>query len=382
MSGRDAGTREFIENSVYKIFRISLDGTFLFASPVLLEMLAYPSLADLQTLKFTDIFRFPEQCARLMASCRKRRFVHRAEAEWRTKDQGLVAVRLHLRLLSGPGEAEQIEGVAEDVTLVRSLEQQLLQAQKFETIGLLAGGVAHDFNNVVGAILGWAELGQEETAAFPRIAERFLRIREQAERAASLTRELLAFAQCRDLKPRPVDLNTIVQSLTSFLAKVIGSDIELKLIPGILRPIHIDPMQIEQIIMNLCLNARDAMRKGGRISIQTEMVQIDDSFCRRYPDASPGWHAVVTVSDLQAGSHPAAGEREFEPLFAARERGAENGLGLASAYGIAKQLGCLIHVSRETNQTSVFRVYLPELQGDNPEAELTAVTAEVERNFN
>jgi PAS domain S-box-containing protein len=229
--------RELIENSVYGVFRVTLDGSFILANPSLLEILACASLQGLQSMNFqTDIFRYPEHCAKLINSCKKDGLVHSAETEWRRKDGGLVAVRLNLRYLSVPDSADQMEGIVEDVTELRSLEHQLLQAQKFETIGQLAGGVAHDFNNVVGAILGWAELGYEESLAFPRIAERFTRIREQADRAASLTRELLAFARCQELQPRPVDLNTIIQSLITFLDKVTGRDIEMKVVPGELQP--------------------------------------------------------------------------------------------------------------------------------------------------
>ena len=284
----------------------------------------------------------------------------------RRKDGGLLAVKLHLRYLTVPGAADQMEAIVEDVTELRSLEHQLLQAQKFETIGQLAGGVAHDFNNVVGAILGWAELGYEEGRAFPRIAERFARIREQADRAASLTRELLAFARCQELQPRPVDLNTIVQNLATFLDKVIGRDIEMKVIPGILQPIQADPVQIEQVLMNLCLNARDAMPEGGCLAIETQMERIDDAFCRFYPYATPGWYAVLAVSDTGIGMTPEIRERIFEPFFTTKERGTGSGMGLATAYGIAKQHGGFIHVYSEPWQGTLFRVYLPALADGGP----------------
>ncbi len=358
--------RELIEHSVYGVFRVSLGGSFVFANPALLEILACPTFEALQSLSFSsDVFRFPEHCAKVMASCHKDGLVHSAETEWRRKDGGLVAVKLHLRYLSVP-DGDQIEGIVEDVTELRSLEHQVLQAQKFETIGQLAGGVAHDFNNVVGAILGWAELGYEESLAFPRIAERFVRIREQADRAASLTRELLAFARCQELQPRPVDINTIIQSLTSFLDKVIGSDIEMKVAPGKLQPIQADPVQIEQVLMNLCLNARDAMPEGGRLAIETEMEQIDESFCRNYPYASAGRYAVLSVCDTGIGMTQEIRERIFEPFFTTKEKGTGSGMGLATAYGIVKQHGGFIHVYSEPWQGSLFRVYLPAIDGTNP----------------
>jgi len=375
--------RELIENSVYGVFRIGLDGSFVFANKAMLEILACTSLEALKTSRLsTDIFRFPEQCAKLVASCRKDGLVHSAETEWRRKDGGLVSIKLHLRYLSLPGAGDQMEGIVEDVTELRSLERQLLQAQKFETIGQLAGGVAHDFNNVVGAILGWAELGYDESLSFPRIAERFLRIREQADRAASLTRELLAFARCQELQSRPVDLNTILQNLSSFLDKVIGKDIEMKVVPRMLRPIQADPVQIEQVMMNLCLNARDAMPEGGRLIIETEMEQIDDSFCRYYSYATPGLYAVLSVSDTGIGMAQEIRERIFEPFFTTKERGAGSGMGLATTYGIVKQHGGFIHVYSEPWQGSLFRVYLPAIHAPNPNVTESLKEAEVPRSAN
>ena len=376
----EARNKQLVENSVYGVFRVALDGSFLFANGALLEILACSSLAVLQTMNFlADIFRYPEQCAKLVSSCRKDGIVHSAETEWRRKDGGLVSAKLHLRYLSVPGTTDEIEGIVEDVTELRSLEQQLLQAQKFETIGQLAGGVAHDFNNVVGAILGWAELGYEESLAFPRIAERFTRIREQADRAASLTRELLAFARCQELQQRPVDLNTIIQNLTSFLDKVIGRDIEMKVARGKLQPIQADPVQIEQVLMNLCLNARDAMPEGGRMVIETEMEAIDESFCRYYPAATPGIYAVLSVSDTGIGMTNEIRERIFEPFFTTKERGTGSGMGLATAYGIVKQHGGFIHVYSEPWQGSLFRVYLPAIDAGDSEVRSPVQVAEFSR---
>jgi two-component system, cell cycle sensor histidine kinase and response regulator CckA len=158
----EARSRELIENSIYGIFRVTLEGSFLSANAALFQLLACNSLHELQSLNLApDVFHYPENYSRLLASCRENGLVHSDETEWRRRDGGLVSVRLHVRYLSLPGPADAIEGVAEDVTELRLLERQLLQAQKFESIGQLAGGIAHDFNNVIGAILGWAELGYE-----------------------------------------------------------------------------------------------------------------------------------------------------------------------------------------------------------------------------
>ncbi len=358
----EARSRELIENSIYGIFRVSLDGTFLSANSALLQLLACNSFHELQSFNLaTDIFRFPENFSHLLSSCREHGLVHSDETEWRRKDGGLVSIRLHFRCLSLPGPADAIEGVAEDVTELRLLERQLLQAQKFESIGQLAGGIAHDFNNVVGAILGWAELGFEQSRSHPVIAERFVRIREQADRAASLTRELLAFARRQTLQPRPVDLNAASHSLASFFDKVIDKNIEIKVISANLQPVKADPTQIEQVLMNLCLNACDAMPDGGRLTIETEMVLLDDSYCRFYPYVVPGPYAVLSVSDTGVGMDPETRDRIFEPFFTTKDRGKGTGMGLATVYGIVKQHSGFIHVYSEPKQGSLFRVYLPSL---------------------
>jgi two-component system cell cycle sensor histidine kinase/response regulator CckA len=359
--------RELIENSVYGVFRVSLDGGFLCANPALLRIMACTSLQVLQSLNLSsDVFRYPEHYVRLFTSCRENGLVHFAETEWRRKDGGLVTIKLYLRYLPVPGAPDQVEGIVEDITELRALERQLLQTQKFETIGQLAGGIAHDFNNVVGAILGWAELGYEESQTTPRVAERFARIREQADRAAALTRELLAFARRQALQPRPTDLNAVISNLAIFLDKVIGRDIEMKVVTGNIPAVQADPTQIEQVVMNLCLNARDAMPHGGRLLIETEMVELDDSYRRFYPYVNPGSYVVLSVSDTGVGMTPEIRDRIFEPFFTTKENGRGTGMGLATAYGIVKQHGGFIHVYSELGQGSLFRVYLPAMHAASP----------------
>jgi len=360
----EARNRDLVEHSVYGISRVAADGSFLDENPALLSILGYTAAEELHALNLMrDVFRFPEQHAELMASCREHGEVHGAESEWRRRDGGIVAVRLHVRMLSIPDHAAAIEIIAEDVTELRAMERQLRQAQKFEAIGQLAGGIAHDFNNVVGAILGWAELGLEQNRANPQIADRFARIREQAERAAALTRELLAFARRQVLQPQAVDINAITSGLVSFLDKVIGRDIELKVITASVDAVKADPTQLEQVLMNLCLNARDAMPDGGRLQVETEMVELDDSYCRFYPYVTAGRYAVLSVSDTGIGMDSETRERIFEPFFTTKEPGKGTGMGLATAYGIVKQHGGFIHVYSEPGQGSLFRVYLPAHAG-------------------
>lgn len=360
----EARNLDLVRNSVYGIFRATADGKFLDANPALFSILGCKRAEELLALNLVgDVYRFPEQYAQHLTDCRARGLVRGAEAEWKRRDGGVVSVRLHLRQISRPGEPETFEFIIEDVTEMRAMERQLRQAQKYEAIGQLAGGVAHDFNNVVGAILGWAELGYEQNRDNPREAERFAKIREQAERAAALTRELLTFARQQVLQPRAVDLNTVVSGLTRFLDKVIGRDIELKVITSPLDLVKADPTQIEQVLMNLCLNARDAMAEGGRLVVETEMVELDDSYCRFYPGVAPGRYAVLSVSDTGIGMDSATRERVFEPFFTTKERGRGTGMGLATVYGVVKQHGGFIHVYSEPGQGSLFRLYLPVMEG-------------------
>jgi two-component system cell cycle sensor histidine kinase/response regulator CckA len=360
----EARNRDLVEHAVYGIFRASADGAFLDANPALLRILGCSNAGELKTLNLArDLFRFPEQYAQVMATCREHGQTNGAEAEWRRCDGGIVTIRLHVRRLCTSGLPDEFEVIAEDVTELRAMERRLRQAQKFEAVGQLAGGVAHDFNNVVGAILGWAELGLDQSRDNPAVAERFSRIREQADRAAALTRELLAFARRQVLQPRAVDLNTVASELVSLLDKVIGKHIEFKFLSAPLDSVRADPTQIEQVLMNLCLNARDAMPDGGRLVIETDMVELDEPYCRFYPYVTPGRYAVISVSDTGIGMDAETRERMFEPFFTTKERGKGTGMGLATAYGIVKQHGGFLHVYSEAAHGSLFRVYLPAVEG-------------------
>jgi two-component system cell cycle sensor histidine kinase/response regulator CckA len=359
----EARTRDFIEHADDGIFHVSGDGGFLDANPALLRIIGCSSAEDLNQLNFgRDLFRFPEGYARLMAECRQRGHANGEDVEWRRRDGGLASVHLRLRQVHAGDRPDAFEVTAQDVTELRAMERQLRQAQKFEAIGQMAGGVAHDFNNVVGAILGWAELGLEQSRETPRVAERFSRIREQAERAAALTRELLAFARRQVMQPVATDLNGVVGGVVSLLDKVIGRDVEFKFKSSPLDPVKADPTRIEQVLTNLCLNSRDAMPEGGRLVIETEMVEIDEPYCRFYAGVMPGRYAVISVTDTGVGMTAETRERIFEPFFTTKERGKGTGMGLATVYGIVKQHGGFIHVYSEPGHGSLFRVYLPVME--------------------
>ncbi len=256
-------------------------------------------------------------------------------------------------------------------------EKKLRQLEKFEAIGKLAGGIAHDFNNVIGAIMGWAELGEDEVPAGSRAHKFFLNIREQSERAGNLTRQLLAYARRQVLTPRILNLNDVVGEAMALLQRVIGEQIEVKtLLASDLLATKADPAQIEQVLINLCLNARDAMPNGGQLLIETSNIELGPEFCRRNAAVSPGRYVQLCVSDTGIGMDAATMERIFEPFFTTKGQGKGTGLGLATAFGIAKQHLGHIGVYSELGKGTVFRVYLPASEG-SAEALPEIVQAEI-----
>jgi len=242
----------------------------------------------------------------------------------------------------------------------RRLETQVNQLARFEAIGRLAGGIAHDFNNVLGSILGWAELGQSDLPEGHRARERLLKIRTQAERAAALTRQLLAFARRQVLQPQNLDVNALVSECVSLMGKVIGENVHMALsLAPALPPAWADASQIEQIVMNLCINARDAMAGGGQLTISTEPAEVKPNAEEYRPYYKPGRYIMLTVADTGTGMDTATLEHIFEPFFTTKEPGKGTGLGLATVYGIVKQHNGIIDVESEPGRGTRFRVYLP-----------------------
>jgi PAS domain S-box-containing protein len=259
------------------------------------------------------------------------------------------------------GEPRFVATVSRDMTERRALEQQLQHAQKFEAFGQLAGGIAHDFNNVVGAILGWAELGEELAASSdPTLESYFKKIHFQCDRVTALIRQLLAFARRQILEPRSLSLNQTVHEVMNLLDKVIGKDIEIKTgLAEDLSAVRADPTQIEQVLINLCINSRDAMPKGGRITIETHNAGFSEEDCRRVAGFQAGRFAELRVNDTGTGMDGATRERIFEPFFTTKGTGKGTGLGLATVYGIVKQHNGFIQVESEPGHGSTFRIFLP-----------------------
>ena len=242
----------------------------------------------------------------------------------------------------------------------KRLETQVSQLQRFEAIGRLAGGIAHDFNNVLGSILGWADLGQADLPEGHRARERLKKISAQATRAAALTRQLLAFARRQVLEPQNLDVNSLISESISLMGKVIGEHVQIHLqLAAGLEPAWADASQIEQIIMNLCINARDAMSDGGHLTIATRMAEVKESAEEYRTYFRPGHYILVTVMDTGTGMDATTLEHIFEPFFTTKEVGKGTGLGLATVYGIVKQHNGIIDVESELGRGTSFHVYLP-----------------------
>ena len=244
----------------------------------------------------------------------------------------------------------------------KDLEQRVQRLEKFEPIGRLAGGIAHDFNNALGVILGWAQLGEEKAEAVSRqqLRETFHKIGDAARHSAGLTSQLLAFARRQVLQPRILNLNELISETTTLLQSAVGARIEFRvaLAPD-LSSIRADPTRIHQVLLNLCLNARDAMSQGGRILLETQNVEIQEEFCKKYPYAKPGKYVLLSVSDTGVGMNEATLDHIFEPFFTTKEMGKGTGLGLATVYGIVKQHEGFLNVVSEPGQGSTFLAYFP-----------------------
>ena len=254
--------------------------------------------------------------------------------------------------------------VLRDISNFKRLEKQFLQAQKMEAVGRLAGGVAHDFNNLLTIISGYSEILMQRD--FPN-KEMLKEIQKAGERAASLTRQLLAFSRQQVLAPEVLSLNTVVGSTEKMLRRLIGEDVRLDTVldPSLGR-VQADPGQMEQVIMNLAVNARDAMPQGGRLTIKTRNADLDEKYAQAHPEILPGRYVMLVVSDTGCGMDKATLAQIFEPFFTTKKPGQGTGLGLATVYGIIKQSGGYIYVDSEPGRGSTFRIFLPQVEATVP----------------
>jgi PAS domain S-box-containing protein len=267
------------------------------------------------------------------------------------------------RLADGVSAGDSILVIGQDISELRRLETQLLLSQRMESIGRLAGGIAHDFNNLLTAILGHAEMARTDVAPGDPAQTNIAEITRAAQRAADLTRQLLAFARRQIIEPRIVDLNGLVLNVDRMLRRLLGEDIELATVPDPrLWRVRIDPGQFEQVLVNLAVNARDAMPEGGRLLIETSNVVLDADFARNYMTVLPGPHVLLAVSDTGVGMDQDVLAHIFEPFFTTKDVGKGTGLGLATCYGIVKQNRGSIWVYSERGRGTTFKIYLPRAE--------------------
>jgi two-component system cell cycle sensor histidine kinase/response regulator CckA len=283
-----------------------------------------------------------------------------AELKTRTKEGSLIDIAwATIRLSDGTAIA-----IGEDLSERKRLEQQLWQSQKLEAVGRLAGGIAHDFNNVLNVIMGYAEMLARPLPVDGLERKKIAKIQKAAERAASLTRQLLAFSRQQVLQPRVLDLGSVVADVMGMLKRSIGEDIELRSTARAAGRVRADPGQLEQVLLNLAVNARDAMPNGGRLTIETSDVEIDESYSRRHSPVVEGRYVMVAVSDNGQGMDRATQSRIFEPFFTTKAKGKGTGLGLSTVYGIVKQSGGYIWVYSEPGVGTTFKVYLPRVDAE------------------
>ena len=286
-------------------------------------------------------------------------------------------IKMPIRL---PGEyAVTMLGVATEITERKELGEQLLQSQKMEAVGQLAGGVAHDFNNILTAIVGYADLLAAEFKGDSRQLEDLEEIRKAARRAAALTRQLLSFSRKQVLEPKIIDVNNVVMNLDKMLRSLISENIELKtMLADDIDAARVDPNQLEQVIMNLAINARDAMPEGGTLTVETANATLDDDYASRHVSVIPGDYVMIAVTDTGSGMSEEIKARIFEPFFTTKPAGRGTGLGLSTVYGIVKQSGGNIWLYSEPGKGTTFKIYLPAIEA-LPEDIGKAAPAEVAR---
>ncbi len=357
--------RSLILGATYGIFRCNVRGEFLDANPALATMLGYESNKELlRSEGLQTVFQAAEEGAQLLSQFRQAGRVDGVEVTWRRKDGALVPVRLSGRaVLDEQGVLQGFEVITENIVERRQLEEQLRQAQKMEAVGRLAGGVAHDFNNLLTIINGYSQLLRERLEPESPLHAHLEEIQNAGDRATSLTRQLLAFSRRQVLQPQVLNLNTVVKNMEKMLGRLIGEDVELKFsLAANLGLTRADPGQIEQVIMNLAVNARDAMPQGGQLTISTENVSLDRTYIRKHVVTTPGPHVMLGVSDTGCGMDEETQRHIFEPFFTTKEHGRGTGLGLAMVYGIVKQSGGNIWVYSEPGKGTTFKIYLPRVE--------------------
>lgn len=359
------------ENAADMIALVDADGKRLYSSPSYKKLLGY-SEEELQQTTFYEQVH-PDDSALVAAAAHEARrsgMGRRVEYRIRHKDGHWLVVESTASLVQNQdNDGRKMVIVNRDITERKQLEEQLYLSQKLEAIGRLSGGVAHDFNNLLGVIIGYSEALQKQVGADHPFREAIEEIQNAGNRAAALTQQLLAFSRKQVLEPKVIDLNTVVSDVQKMLRRLIGEDIALTIFLGDdLGLVKADRSQIDQVILNLAVNARDAMPKGGRLTIETRNAQLTEADTNRYRYVIPGPFVLIKVTDTGCGMGAELQSHIFEPFFTTKEQGKGTGLGLSTVYGVIKQSGGYIWVESEVDRGSTFKVYLPRVEGQSEAA--------------
>lgn len=361
----EAAYRSIIDHAPYGIYRVDRDGCVVMTNSAFVSMLGYPSSQEVLGLNMTeDIYLDSAEREHLASLATADNSPVCGEVRWKRKNGTPISVRVAGRRLADDSEAPGgYEVFVEDITETRSLQKQFEHAQKMEAVGRLAAGVAHDFNNLLMVISGYAQLLEKAAGNPQKVISHAAQIRDAGAKAAGITRQLLAFSRKQVLEPSVLDLNRIIGDLGKMLPRLLGEDVEIamNLDPG-LGAVRADRGQLEQVIMNLAVNARDAMPRGGRLTLETDNILLDPSYnYGNRKEVPPGHYVVLSVMDTGSGMDADTQAHIFEPFFTTKDPGKGTGLGLATAYGIVKQSQGFIWVYSEIDQGTVFRIYLPRI---------------------
>ncbi|MGO9952696.1 MAG: PAS domain S-box protein [Dissulfurispiraceae bacterium] len=360
----EAKYRSIFEETKDVIFISTPEGEFADINPAGLELLGYSTLEELKKIDIpNDLYENAQDRVLFQQLIEQQGYVKDFEEHFKKANGQHIAVRITAAAIRDEkGKVINYRGIMRDVTLEKTLEHQIMQAQKMEAVGQLAGGIAHDFNNILSAIIGYGHLVlmqiQEDSPLRPYVEQ----ILDSSERAATLTQNLLAFSRKQIVNLQPCRVNEIIKKATPVLTKLIREDIELKLeLSEEDSTVIVDRLQIEQVLMNLVTNARDAMSAGGILTISTQKMDMDATFMEVHGYGEIGKYAIISVEDTGVGLDEMTKTRIFEPFFTTKEMGRGTGLGLAMVYGAVKQNNGFINVYSEVGKGTTFRIYLPEV---------------------
>ena len=358
--------RSLFEESIDAIYVTTPAGKFLDINTAGVKLFGFDSRDELLALEnVKELYDNPEERERTKQIMETDGFMRDNLITVRRKDGIRLIVQDSATVLrDADGKPIAYRGILRDVTEKRKLEEQLLQSQKLESLGQLTSGIAHDFNNVLGGIIGFTELALGKIGEDHPVNGYLMRIYGLADRAAKITKQLLAFARRQILMPRELNLNELIGDILELLKRLLGEQIQVRFIPGAeLKTILADPSQVEQVVLNLSVNAGDAMEHGGKLTIETANTRLDEFYCRTHTNVRPGEYAVITVSDTGTGMDQVTLERIFEPFYTTKEIGKGTGLGLSVVHGIIRQHGGTISVYSEKGKGTTFKVYFPAAKG-------------------